>query len=100
MLRPGHDTSCPYKNRCEFFNFTELRLDAIALLWHGPQHRLQFKNGFVEMQEMKNTEFMMGLRCRCIRAIYNPDCLSGNLTECTEKDRQETFDIGQTADFL
>jgi len=31
VLRPGHDTSCPYKNRCEFFNFTELRLDAIAL---------------------------------------------------------------------
>ena len=31
MLRPGHDTSCPYKNRCEFFNFTELCLDAIAL---------------------------------------------------------------------
>jgi len=32
VLHPGHDTSCPYKNRCEFFNFTELRLDAIALL--------------------------------------------------------------------
>ena len=32
VLRPGHDTSCPYKNRCELFNFTELRLDAIALL--------------------------------------------------------------------
>jgi len=31
VLHPGHDTSCPYKNRCEFFNFTELRLDAIAL---------------------------------------------------------------------
>jgi len=36
VLRPGHDTSCPYKNRCEFFNFTELRLDAIALGYHPP----------------------------------------------------------------
>ena|GEM_PF-1721387 len=46
MLRPGHDTSCPYKNRCEFFNFTELRLDAIALRpcpptsWRTISHRL------------------------------------------------------------